>query len=139
MKKFFLLAMAVLFAAEFGRAGGEFHSRDECPQVSVEDLISRHSAGRPVTLKFFASWCGSCKDDMESMRSQPTRDDLILLSTFDDEKSAVATLKHFDVRQRCLGGDAVARKLGVRHLPRSFRLENGKFSEIMSGSSKGKM
>jgi hypothetical protein len=135
--------MTVFFATDLSLADGKEISPqsfpDSCPQVSVEDLVNRHSGGRPLTLKFFASWCGSCKDDMESMRTQPPRDDLILLSTFDDEKSALATLKHFDVRQRCLGGDAVARKLGVRHLPRSFRLENGKFAEIKAGPGKGTM
>ncbi|MEY4630539.1 MAG: hypothetical protein RIQ81_659 [Pseudomonadota bacterium] len=122
------LILALLVAAH-ARAENTVSSR-ACPKITTDDLVKLQVPGRPLHIKFFASWCGSCKDDLESLRGQPSREDLILLSTFDEESAAVATLKHFDVRQRCLAGDEIARKLGVHHLPRSFRLENGKFEEV---------
>jgi|GEM_PF-2027337 len=92
-----------------------------CPAVSPQDLDNVLARpGKPVTVKFFASWCGSCKDDLEALRGKPRDESLILLSAYDDEASAAETLKHFDVRQACFKGDALARKLGVKHLPYSF-------------------
>lgn len=137
MKVFFstgLLFVVMAFTGAVPRAiaGGN----PLCPRVSHADLLKMQTPGRPLTVKFFASWCGSCKDDLEGLRGQAPRDDLILLSAFDDEASAAATLQHFDVRQLCRGGDEVARRLGVHHLPRSFRLENGKFEELhLAGAS----
>jgi hypothetical protein len=127
--------IAVFFIIQMPQAMGEGWLSNQCQPVSVGDFISRYSSKSPLTIKFFASWCGSCKDDLEILRGQALRDDLILLSAFDDKKSAVETLRYFDVRQRCLGGDALARKLGVRHLPRTFRFERGKFEEILPAES----
>ena len=105
-----------------------------CPAITPENLDSLlASKNNPVTVKFFASWCGSCKEDLESLRGKLPDNKLILLSAFDDESSSVTTLNHFGVNQACFAGDAVARKLGVRHLPRTFVFKDGK---LLSGDAK---
>lgn len=92
-----------------------------CPSISSRDLDTVLSKpGKPVTVKFFASWCGSCKDDLEALRGKPRDESLMLLSAYDDESAAAETLRHFDIRQACFKGAALARKLGVRHLPYSY-------------------
>lgn len=105
-----------------------------CPEITLQNLDALLAAKKdPVAVKFFASWCGSCKDDLESMRGKSSDPNVILLSAFDDETAAVATLNHFGVDQACFNGDAIARKLGVRHLPRSFVSKDG---HLVSGDLK---
>jgi thiol-disulfide isomerase/thioredoxin len=105
-----------------------------CPEITLQNLDALLAAKKdPVAVKFFASWCGSCKDDLESMRGKSSDPHVILLSAFDDETAAVATLNHFGVDQACFNGDAIARKLGVRHLPRSFVSKDG---HLVSGDLK---
>lgn len=105
-----------------------------CPEITPQNMDALLATKKnPVTVKFFASWCGSCKDDLESMRGKSQDPNLILLSAFDDETAAVATLNHFGVDQACFKGDAIARKLGVRHLPRSFVSKDG---HLVSGDLK---
>lgn len=105
-----------------------------CPEITPQNFDALLTAKKnPVTVKFFASWCGSCKDDLESMRGKSSDPNVILLSAFDEEAAAVATLNHFGVNQTCFNGDAIARKLGVRHLPRSFVAKDG---HLVSGVAK---
>ncbi len=100
-----------------------------CPVISLQDLEKNLSSRKsPVTVKFFASWCGSCKSDLEALRGKAAQRDLVLIAAYDDEASTDEVLKHFDVKQACYRGDTVARKLGVRHLPRTFVFQDGKFN-----------
>ncbi len=69
-----------------------------CPEITPQNLDALLATKKnPVTVKFIASWCGSCKDDLMSMREKSRDPDVILLSAFDDEMAAVATLNHFGV------------------------------------------
>lgn len=96
------------------------------PDAGVIDTVLA-KRGKEVTVKFFASWCGSCLQELSNLSGKSRDDSLLLLSTFDSPEAAGATLKHFKITQDCLAGDTLARRLGVTHLPRTFVYSNGKF------------
>lgn len=102
-----------------------------CPTPGPGDLEKILSArGKDVTVKFFASWCGSCVEQLESLRGKPRQDALIMLSTYDSPDAAIATLNKYQINQECFAGDSLARKLGVTHLPRTFVFSGGKFQAL---------
>ena len=90
-----------------------------CPVLTPPELIAILKQRRATILHFFASWCGSCKDDLQD----EVRQDAVFIATFDEQERAeraIRAIKNASAKCYFDDHDRIATALGIKSLPTSL-------------------
>jgi len=82
--KTWLLSLCAVLLAEFGYA--------KCPALTLEDLSQLREKHPSIRLKFFSSWCGSCREDLTA----PPKDAIptFFVGTMDTQSRVIQAMEY---------------------------------------------
>ena len=110
---------------------------ERAPMLQAESLVPNEplpspavlasTAGKPVLVNFFASWCGPCEAEMPYLRQMAEQYDVIMIGIAwnDTPEKVAAWRKKTNDPFRFTGMDdgATATDYGVRGVPESFLID----------------